>query len=83
MRKFARRFGWIRASKLRLPESTEAQTSIVLNDGPLDILVKGAGVADAGGAAVGGDTEAQLFQIGSKPAFSISRTTREPGASDV
>jgi hypothetical protein len=37
---------------------------IVLNDGALDIFVEGTGVADAGGAAIGGYRETQLFQEG-------------------
>ena len=35
---------------------------IVLDDGPLDIVVEGTGVADAGGAAIGGNGESQLLQ---------------------
>ena len=66
-RKFALRFGWMRASKLRLPDSTAAQTRSLLDDRVVDLGREVAGVADARRAAVGGDGEAELLEIGQEP----------------
>jgi hypothetical protein len=62
----------MRASKLRLPDSTAAQTrslSVIasLSSGQV------AGVADAGGAAVGGDGEAELLEVRQQAGLSGTR----------
>ncbi len=57
-------FWWTRASKLRLPESTAAATRSFFDDGLLDRRGQRAGVADAGGAAVADQVEAELVQVG-------------------
>ena len=54
----------MRASKLRLPESTAAQTRSLLGDRLVELGREVAGVADAGRAAVGGDAEAELLEVG-------------------
>ena len=62
---FALRFGWMRASKLRLPDSTAAQTRSFCTIASFDRSGEQvAGVADAGRAAVGRDVEAELFEVG-------------------
>jgi len=63
MRKFALMLGWTRASKLRLPERTW-RDEIALGDRLVDDRVERAGVADAGGAAVADDLEAELVEVG-------------------
>ena len=54
---------WMRASKLRLPESTRGRDEVVLGDGLLDAGVERAGVADAGRAAVADEVEAELVEV--------------------
>ena len=52
MRKFAFTLWWMRASKLRLPDSTLAHDEVVLRDRLLELAIERPGVADAGRAAV-------------------------------
>ena len=47
---------------------------VVLRDRLVDLGRQVAGVADAGGAAVGGDAEAELLQVGQQPG--LRRGTR-------
>ena len=57
----------MRASKLRLPDSTAAQTRSFVDDRLVDLGRAGAGVADARRAAVGRDVEAELLEVGQEP----------------
>ena len=54
----------MRASKLRLPESTARADEVVGHDRVVDLGREIAGVADARRAAVGRDREAELLEIG-------------------
>ncbi len=50
--------GWIRPSKLRLPDKHGGDGQIVVVDGLADLFRQRAAVSDAGGAAVPGEGEA-------------------------
>lgn len=52
----------MRASKLRLPESTAAQIRSLSMTARLLFRCDVAGIADARGAAIGGDAESELFE---------------------
>ena len=74
----------MRASKLRLPDSTAAQTRSFFTIASLMLRVEVAGVADAGRAAVAGDVEAELLEVRQQARLvRYSVTMREPGASEV
>jgi hypothetical protein len=62
MRKLALMLWWTRASKLRLPESTEAATMSSARRRPR-CRVERAGVADAGGAAVADGLETEFVEF--------------------
>src|SRR5215216_1420140 len=66
VRKFILHSEWMRPSKLRLPDSTE---HTVRSRSFTAALTWGmsAGVADAGGAAVADQAEAELLQVGGEP----------------
>ncbi len=67
MRKFALMFWCTRASKLRLPERTEAATRSFLAIASSIGADERAGIADAGRAAVADGLEAELVEIGLQP----------------
>ena len=66
-RKFILHSGWIRPSKLRLPDSTEHDRQVVLGDRVADLLDERAGVADARGATVADEIEAECREGRARP----------------
>src|SRR6185436_5013081 len=83
-RKFAFRFGWMRASKLRLPESTAAQTRSFF---VIASLISGARSPALPMHVVqpyAARLKPSFSRYGSRPArVRYSVTIREPGASEV
>ena len=62
--------GLTRPSKLRLPESTEADHQVAVADRLGDGIGQRAGIADAGGAAIAHQVEAELSSSFCRPAAS-------------
>ncbi len=76
MRKFALMLWWTRASKLRLPERTDAATRSFFVIASSIEAAKGPGVADAGRAAVADRLEAELVEVGLEAASASGSRSR-------
>ena len=77
----ARTSGWMRPSKLRLPDSTAPTTRSFSSIAAVISSAQRARVADAGGAAVADQVEAERLQVrGQAGALQVVGHHREPGA---
>ena len=76
MRKFAFTLWWMRASKLRFPDSTLARDDVVLRERLLELAIERPRVADAGRAAEADEVEAQSVEERLQPGLASGTRSR-------